>query len=485
MQRAAYRASYRVPSRGSLLGPIFLVVIGVFALLITTHRINIAYFWQWYGHWWPLILIGAGVLLALESLVFSRYSRIRLGGGVVILIVILVALGIAAAHNHVNWTAVGDQLNVGDDVDLSQIFGTKHEASEQIIHALPVNATVVIQNPRGNITVTSSSETASDSQIHLTLHKTVYSSTDSETQRTMQALEPLITLNGSVMTIHMPAQTEVSEYDLTGKAVAWKTSKLSDHQTADMNITLPANVSVQIHAGHGDVTVNGRKAAITINADHGDVQLHGITGPVRVAMRQGDFSASNIQGNLNLSGHMNDVTLSQITGVAALDGDFFGDVHLEKLFGPAHLHSSRTDIQLARLVGSATLDGDDLTVENATGPVSVATQAKDIALRRVTGEMRVNNSNGDVKIDALDPVGAMNIENRNADVQVTLPNDAKFSVKATAADGDIQNDFNLSAQDNNNRSSLSGAVAGGGPLIRISTEKGDIRVHKSTESASK
>src|SRR5665213_153129 len=122
MQRAAYRAQYRGFSRGSLLGPIFLVLIGIFALLMTTHRIDIANFWHWYGHWWPLVLIGAGVLLALESLAFARHARIRLGGGVVLLLLILAALGIAAAHNQINWTAVGDQLNLGDNVDLSQMF---------------------------------------------------------------------------------------------------------------------------------------------------------------------------------------------------------------------------------------------------------------------------------------------------------------------------------------------------------------------------
>src|SRR5665213_581577 len=135
MQRAAYRAQYRGFSHGSLLGPIFLVLIGVFALLMTTHRIDIANFWHWYGHWWPLVLI-------------------------------------AAAHNQINWTAVGDQLNLGDNVDLSQMFGNKHETSEQVVHALPPGGTLVIQNPHGNVTVGSSTG-ISDGQMHLTLAKTV------------------------------------------------------------------------------------------------------------------------------------------------------------------------------------------------------------------------------------------------------------------------------------------------------------------------
>lgn len=74
MQREAYRAQYRGYSRHSLVGPLLLIGIGVVAFLMTTHRINAGYFWQWYGHWWPLILIGAGVVLALESLAVSGSS---------------------------------------------------------------------------------------------------------------------------------------------------------------------------------------------------------------------------------------------------------------------------------------------------------------------------------------------------------------------------------------------------------------------------
>ncbi len=458
MQRAAYRAQYRGFSRGSLVGPLLLMTVGIVALLITTHRLDAAYFWQWYGHWWPLILIGAGIILALESMAFSRYTRIRLGGSVVLLGIILAFLGIAAAHKNVNWTAVGDQLQLDNNgIHLPQIFGSKHETTEQVLHALPDNATVVIQNPHGDITISSGNEAPGDGQMHLSLDKSVYTGSDSEAVRRLQALEPLITSNGSVVTVHMPFNV---------------------NQNSDMNVTLPANVAVEIHAGHGDVTVNSRQAAVTVDAGHGDVQLTGITGTVHATMHEGDFSATNIQGDVNVSGHMNDVALSQVTGAAALDGDFFGDVHLGKVQGPVHLHSSRTDIQLAKLGGNLSLDGDDLTVDNATGPVAVSTQSKQIALHGISGEVRVHNSNGDVDVKALNPIGAMNLENRNSSVEVTLPADAKFSVEATATDGEIHSDFNLTTQNGDNRSTASGSIGGGGPLIHITAEKGDITLHK-------
>ncbi len=458
MQSKQQRAVYRAYSRSSMVGPVLLVGIGVVALLMTTHRLNAPYFWRWYGHWWPLILIVAGILLALESLAFARYSRIRLGGGVVFLGIILALLGVAAAHNDINWSAIGEQLQFGDNVDLAQMFGQKHKASEQIDHALPADATLVIQNQRGDITISN----GTDDQMHLTLDKTVYSNSDSDAEQKLQSMEPLITSSGSVITLHMPS---------------------SDSQIADMALTLPSSTAVQVRSEQGDITVNGRQAAVTINSNHGNVQLGSIDGAVHATMHEGDFSASKVQGSLTLSGHMNDLTLSQISGVVALDGDFFGDVHLEGLQGPVHFHSSRTDIQITRLDGSVSLDSGDLTVENATGPTAIATRAKDVELHGISGDLRVHNSDGDVEVKTLDPMGSINIENTNGSVQVTVPEDAKFSIEATAVDGEVHTDFNLSTENGNEHSIVSGSVGGGGPLLHITAEKGDITLHKGAANA--
>ena len=453
MQRASYRASYRASARRSILGPLFLVAIGVFAFLMTTHRIHAASFWQWYGHWWPLLLIGACLLLALESLVWARRARIHLGGGMVFLLILLAILGIAASHNHVNWRSVGDQLQLGDNIDLNQMFGSKHESSEQIAHAMPANATLIVQNAHGNVTITA----GSDDQMHLSLDKTVYSTSDTDAKRAMDAMEPLITTSDSVVTVHMPS---------------------GDRQAANLNFAVPANAAVLVRTDRGDVTVSGRQAAVTINSNRGDVQLTSIVGPAQVTMHRGDFSASNLQGDLTLNGRMNDVTLSQITGSSALNGDFFGDVHLEHLLGSLHFHSSRTDIQLAQLPGSVSLDGGNLGVENATGPISVSTRAMDITLHNIRGDVQASNSNGGIEINALDPVGAMNIENRNGSVQVTVPENANFSVQGAAADGEVNTDFNLSVENANHRSVASGSVGGGGPLLHIDVKRGDINLRK-------
>src|ERR1700679_2284591 len=72
-QRAAFRAQrdqlryqMRGMRRGSILGPILLIAIGIVFLLIQTGRIDHTRFWGWYGQWWPLLLVGAGVVVLAE-----------------------------------------------------------------------------------------------------------------------------------------------------------------------------------------------------------------------------------------------------------------------------------------------------------------------------------------------------------------------------------------------------------------------------------
>ena len=52
--------------RGSILAPLLLTTVGVMFLLIQRGRIDRVHFWSWYGQWWPLLLVGAGLVVLAE-----------------------------------------------------------------------------------------------------------------------------------------------------------------------------------------------------------------------------------------------------------------------------------------------------------------------------------------------------------------------------------------------------------------------------------
>src|SRR6266702_3951034 len=102
-QRQQMRYQMRSMRRGSVLGPIVLISVGVVFLLIQTGRIDHQRFMDWYGNWWPLLLVAAGILVfaewALDQFLLRDpqrppYRR-SFGGAVVLLLVVLCVAGAA------------------------------------------------------------------------------------------------------------------------------------------------------------------------------------------------------------------------------------------------------------------------------------------------------------------------------------------------------------------------------------------------------
>ena len=91
--RANYAGAY-MPRVPSVVGPIILIGVGVIALLLLTGRIAADEFWGWYGHWWPLLLIAAGLALLGEWVLdMRRETPVHRGGSFVGIIILLSILG--------------------------------------------------------------------------------------------------------------------------------------------------------------------------------------------------------------------------------------------------------------------------------------------------------------------------------------------------------------------------------------------------------
>ena len=65
---------------------------------------------------------------------------------------------------------------------------------------------------------------------------------------------------------------------------------------------------------------------------------------------------------------------------------------------------------------------------------------KDIVLDGVVGDVRLKDENGAVELHMTKP-GSMQVENRNGDIQIFLPDKAAFHLDARTRDGEVQSDF--------------------------------------------
>lgn len=450
-QRHYWRAYWRGGRRPSILGPLVLLTIGVLALLVELGRLNGYAVWDWYVRWWPLLLIALG-LISLAEYFFDRndpYARGRVGGGFVFLIVLLLIVG-WAAHGARHW---GHRAGF-DDNDFWFLFGGEHNQDVQMTSAAPANAVVTVQNPRGDVTVTPST----DGQIHLDAHEVVHTGSDNETQKAFDAVHPQIAVSGGNVTVSVPGYRASS---------------------VDLRLAVPEGGAVTVNAGHGDVSVQGLKNSADVTAPQGDVKFDSIAGDVHARMHDGDFSAHAIGGQVFLSGHAGDVTLSEITGQATLDGEFFGSTHLEDVGGAVHFHSNRTTLEIPKLSGDLTLDSDDLSANQLGGPVRIITRSKNIELTAAAGDLHIEDSDGDVNVTAASPLGNVEITNRTGDVTLTVPENSNFSVTAsTTDDEDLSTDFPLQVMTNSGRKQVAGNVGSGGVRLDLSTTHGDLSLRK-------
>jgi DUF4097 and DUF4098 domain-containing protein YvlB len=457
-QRHAWKANYvgyygpRVPS---VVGPIILIGIGVVALLMATGRVNADQFWSWYSHWWPLLLIAAGLALLAEwAFDLRRETPVRRGGNFVGILILLAILGLCSA----GWNNVWGPLRAhfGDQSDdFFNSFGLpERDNDRQVLNTqLPANATVEVQNPRGDISIAASD----GSTIEVQSHEVAFANSDTDAKKIFDAETPSVKVSGSAVLI-----------------------KSSGNNSGRLNLTIsvPKSAHVTVTAGHGDVTAAGLGAGILVDAAHGDVHLSSIAGSVqaRFSNSRHDFSAHQIDGDLTADGDCNDLTLSEIKGKVTQNGEILGDVHMENVGGPIHLHTSVTDMQVAQLPGDLTLNSDDLRVNDARGQVRVTTHSKDIDLSQIYGDSYVETRDGRI---AIEPAGSYGIDAKNSkgDVEITLPPNASAKVEAHTHNGDIVSDYAIPSMEGENKTAAF-LVGSGSARIVLSAENGDVHIKK-------
>jgi DUF4097 and DUF4098 domain-containing protein YvlB len=453
-QMRAQRQYWRSYRKASITGPVILVTVGVVALLIETGRMSGYAVWEWYARWWPLLLIIVG-LISLGEYFLDRnnpYAGRRSAGGIVFLIFIFgfIAWG---GHSARYWGPFSEQFGDNGN-DFFAMMGEEHDNDVQMDQAIAANGTVNVQNPRGDVTVT----TSSDGQMHVHARQVVHTNSNDTAQKEFEQLKPKIdsSSSGAVITVA----------NVNGARV-------------DLALQVPEKSFATITTGHGDVTVEGLKNNVDVTSNHGDVKLDNIGGDVHARMNHGDVSAHDIEGHAFVDGHSDDVTFSEVKGQVVLNGDFFGDTHLEQVGSTVHFHTSRTDLDIPKLGGDLTMDSDDLTANQITGPVRIVTRSKNIDLTQVAGDIHIENSDGDVNVVAAVPLGNVEIANRSGGLTLTVPENANFTVNAsTTEDDDLETDFALQTTTSGDRRSLQGTVGHGGLRLDLSTTHGNLELKK-------
>ncbi len=467
-QRDARRAYQRINRAPSVIGPLTLIAVASVVLLVHNGRLTFGALLNWYSRWWPALLIGFGVLRLAEWGIdrASRRAdqppvRYSLGGGVVALLIFVSLLGVAAQgglhHNGDQWT-----LGFTDGDTWKQFLGSKHEQdTPAATHAIGAAGALVIDNPRGDVTVAGTSD---DGLLHLSTHKEVFTSSDGDARNRLDELEPQFSGSGENLALRVNGH---------------------ENDSVDLTVLVPSGVRVSVNANRGDVKVSNFKAATSVTANRGDVDIAAITGAatVRVNSRNKSVLAHSIEGSVDVQGTGDEINLTDINGPVHVSGDFFGGGHLQHITGPMDYGTTRITFNLASLDGEVTFDDhDEFSARDAAGPFTLKTRSRDLTLTRISGNINVTNSHGKVDLSAIPPGGTITVDNHDGDIRLSLPQQARFTLAAETSDGDVSSNFSV-AGSNGTHGVLNGTIAGGGTAVRLTTTHGDIAVDHSGDAS--
>ncbi|HEU5336913.1 MAG TPA: DUF4097 family beta strand repeat-containing protein, partial [Terriglobales bacterium] len=409
--------------RRSFAGPLILILLGVVFLLGNMHVLTWHSLGMWFARYWPVLIIVWGVVKLIEYYQAQREgtrpSGIGVGGFFLLLFLVCAGL-IASQAARVNWHALGDEMDMGDN--MWPMFGETYSFNDQLQQAFPAGGSLRVVSSRGGITVNSWDQ----SDIKVIVHKRLAADNEAQSKQIDSQTRPTISVAGNLVTVNA---------NTTGAGDQHAVS-------TDLEISLPRNVSVDAATQHGDVSVQARDADVKVSDSHGDVNVGQITGTTSVSMRHGSLTAAHIKGNLNVDGRLDDTNISDVSGTVVMTGDYFGDLSMAGIKKSVRFKSSRTDLEFSRLDGNLDMESGDLQAKSLVGPVRLVTKSKDVHLDEVSGDIKVEDSNGTVEVHAGKlPLGSIQIANTKGDVQVVVPAGATFSVNARTRDGDINTDF--------------------------------------------
>lgn len=461
----------------SLIGPLFLIFIGVM-FLVNNLRPEMRYF-DALARYWPYLLIVWGGLRLLEVLVWFVRGRLtpgyRMGAGewTLVIFVCLVGSGMFLFSRHFPregrpffWRGV-------------EMFGESFDfpIAEQKLAGPQKPFRLVIDNRRGNARIIG----AASGEIRVSGRKTVRAMTRTDAEEADKATPLELRQQGDTVVVR------TNQEKVTGDR----------RVSVDLEITLPKAVSVEARGRYGDFDIDGIDGDVDIASDNAGVRLQNIGGNVRVETRRSDIvRASGVRGAVELKGKGQDLELDTIGGQVTITAAYFGDIELKNLAKSLRMDADRggsTQLEAARLPGEIRMDLRSLTATDLVGPIRLNAKSLDVQIGSYTQALDVSVERGDVDLRPVKiPLGRADIRTRSGNIDFAAPPGAAFRLKATTLRGEIENQYGAplklesvetgSSGGNKHSAVLSGAV-GQGPEIVLTTNRGTIIVRKGVPPA--
>lgn len=214
---------------------------------------------------------------------------------------------------------------------------------------------------------------------------------------------------------------------------------------ADLIVKVPAGKRVEVHLAAGLVEANNVDGDLDIDVYSASVRATGTKGRLLIDAGSGSVRVADASGELDVDTGSGSTTLSG-------------------------LRMSRVVVD----AGSGSIEARDVQAERFSvdvGSGSVRVEAL------TTDDLLIDTGSGGVRVELAKVPRRSGIDTGSGSVTIALPEDAAADLDIDTGSGGIASDFPVTA-DTFQRRELRGRIGGGGPLIKVSTGSGGVRLQK-------
>lgn len=285
---------------------------------------------------------------------------------------------------------------------------------------------LVIAADRGTLTV----EGADISEVRFQVRRKVVRGTEAEAAELLRQHEVKFSQDGDTVRL---------ESRVPGRqGWSWKKPQLEVQIVAEV----PREFHVDAQTAGGTVRGTNLRGEIQLKTSGGSVHLEKLQGTIHGQTAGGSVQGKDLTGKVDVSTSGGSIQLEWVRGEGVKARTAGGSIQLTQIDAPVNAQTS----------------GGSIELETSSSPVSASTAGGSI--RAVLHKA---------------PKAEVVLKTSAGGIQLALPKDAAFELDAATSAGSVQSDFAVGVR-SKDRSELKGAANGGGPLVKLRTSAGGIRV---------
>jgi len=422
--------------------------------------------WQLIAKFWPILIIFWGLSKLIDYLQAQAHPETTppplFSGSEVVMLVLILVLGTIVSkvilHRGQHW---GWHF---DDEEISNLFLNSYTYDRSLSQPAKAGSQLVVDDQRGPVQILG----ADQSSIDLTAKESIRADDESDAKR-------------------MSDRLKIEIADEAGRYVL-RTNRRSlpddgDRVTLDLNVRVPKSTGSQITTARGDIQVDNLVGDQTLFTQHGDVRATNTQGLLKIHKTGGSTEVRGVKGSVELEGRGDEIEIGDVSDTVTIHGEYSGTIQFHNIGQTLRFESQRTDMTAQRLSGRLDMEIGSLDLNGIDGPFDLTTHQKDITVSEFRHSVHITDNNGQITLQtSTPPTHDIQVDSKNGAVEVTLPPNSNFQIEANSRHGDVECDFSgpgLKVAKEGNTPSISGSYGKGGPMIRINTDYGAIRILRS------